>query len=282
MRKIVAAVFVSLDGVMQAPGGPEEDPMGGFELGGWTFHYFDEAMGRRLDETFSAPFELLLGRRTYEIFAAHWPYAPADDPIGKVFNATRKYVVTSSREPLTWQNSTAIRGDVVAEIRRLKEQDGPMLLLQGSSELIQTLLSNGLIDEFRLMIFPLVLGRGKRLFGDGDGADGAAAGGCRHVDHRRRDAYLRAGRGGSHRVVRRAGAERSGDRAAKAHRGGGLTRPHPESAPVLFRRRARGRARWIAARSTPPARRASGSAPTSARAPLRRTLEGARGPGAGR
>jgi len=167
MRKIVAAAFVSLDGVMQAPGAPEEDPMGGFTLGGWTFHYFDETMGQRLDETFSAPFELLLGRRTYEIFAAHWPYVPEDDPIGKVFNATRKYVVTSSSEPLTWQNSTAILANIAAEIARLKQQDGPMLLLQGSSELIQTLLSRGLIDEFRLMIFPLVLGRGKRLFGTG-------------------------------------------------------------------------------------------------------------------
>ncbi|HEX7045029.1 MAG TPA: dihydrofolate reductase family protein [Burkholderiales bacterium] len=167
MRKMVAATFVSLDGVMQAPGGPEEDPTGGFALGGWTFPYFDDTMGQRLGEVFSVPFELLLGRKTYEIFAAHWPYVPEDDPIGKVFNATRKYVVTSSREPLAWQNSTAIRGDAAAELARLKQQDGPMLLLQGSSELIQTLLSRGLIDEFRLMIFPLVLGRGKRLFGTG-------------------------------------------------------------------------------------------------------------------
>lgn len=167
MRKIVAATFISLDGVMQAPGGPEEDPTGGFTSGGWTFHYWDEPMGQAMGEVFSAPFELLLGRKTYEIFAAHWPYVAADDPIGKAFNATRKYVVTSSTEPLAWKNSVAIHGDAAAEIARLKRQDGPTLLIQGSSGLIQTLLTNGLIDEFRLLIFPVVLGRGKRLFGTG-------------------------------------------------------------------------------------------------------------------
>lgn len=167
MRKVVAATFVSLDGVMQAPGGPEEDPTGGFTSGGWTFHYWDELMGKAMDEVFSAPFELLLGRKTYEIFAAHWPYAPADDPIAKVFNATRKYVATSSTEPLTWANTVALRGDAASEIARLKQEQGPTLLLQGSSELIQTLLAHRLIDEFKLLIFPVVLGRGKRLFGKG-------------------------------------------------------------------------------------------------------------------
>src|SRR5690554_2881141 len=108
MRKIMAATFVSLDGVMQAPGAPEEDRSGGFAFGGWTVNYWDELMGNAMDEVFSVPFELLLGRKTYEIFAAHWPYAPADDPIAKAFNATKKYVVTSSTEPLAWANSIAI------------------------------------------------------------------------------------------------------------------------------------------------------------------------------
>ncbi|MFL6650423.1 MAG: dihydrofolate reductase family protein [Sulfurifustaceae bacterium] len=165
MRKIVAATFMSLDGVMQAPGGPEEDPTGGFTFGGWTFHYWDELMGQAMGEVFSAPFELLLGRKTYEIFAAHWPYV--DDPIAKAFNATTKYVVTSSTEPLTWKNSIAIDSNVAAEIAYLKQQDGPTLLLQGSSQLIQTLLAHQLIDELKLLIFPVVLGRGKRLFGTG-------------------------------------------------------------------------------------------------------------------
>ena len=167
MRKIVAATFMSLDGVMQAPGGPEEDPTGGFTAGGWTVHYWDEPMGQAMDEVFSTPFELLLGRKTYEIFAAHWPYVEGEDPIATAFNATKKHVVTSSTEPLSWNNSIAIRGDVAAQIARLKQQDGPALLLQGSSELVQTLLANQLIDEFKLLIFPLVLGRGKRLFGAG-------------------------------------------------------------------------------------------------------------------
>jgi dihydrofolate reductase len=166
MRKIVAATFVSLDGVMQAPGGPEEDPTGDFNYGGWTFHYWDDAMGGVMDETFSKPFALLLGRKTYDIFAAHWPYRP-DDPIGKAFNAATKYVATHSPETLNWENSQSLGSDVVASLRKLKQEDGPVLLIQGSSELIQTLLAADLIDEFRLLIFPLVLGRGKKLFGSG-------------------------------------------------------------------------------------------------------------------
>jgi dihydrofolate reductase len=167
MRKVLAATFVSLDGVMQAPGGPEEDPTGGFEHGGWTFHYWDDAMGRVMDAIFTTPFDLLLGRKTYEIFAAHWPYVPyADDPIGRAFNAATKYVATRSREPLTWLNSVALR-DAEADVATLKQKDGPTLLIQGSSELIQTLLAKDLIDEFQLLVFPLVLGRGKRLFGQG-------------------------------------------------------------------------------------------------------------------
>jgi len=167
MRKLVAAAFVSLDGVMQAPGAPQEDPTGGFTLGGWTVNYWDEPMGQFMGGIFTDPFELLLGRKTYEIFAAHWPFVEKDDPIGQVFNAVTKYVATSSTEPLDWENSIALRGDVAAEIARLKQEDGPALLTQGSSGLLQTLLAHDLIDEFRLLTFPLVLGPGKRLFGQG-------------------------------------------------------------------------------------------------------------------
>ncbi|WP_342238424.1 dihydrofolate reductase family protein [Inquilinus sp. OTU3971] len=167
MRKVVTAAFVSLDGVMQAPGGPEEDPTGGFALGGWVFPHADDIMGQALDKTFGTPFDLLLGRKTYEIFAAHWPYVAADDPIGKVFNAVTKYVATRSAAPLSWQNSVALRGDAAKTVAELKRHNGPTLLLQGSGDLIQTLLAHDLIDEFRLMTFPIVLGPGKRLFGRG-------------------------------------------------------------------------------------------------------------------
>ncbi|WP_343715332.1 dihydrofolate reductase family protein [Inquilinus sp.] len=167
MRKVVTAAFVSLDGVMQAPGGPEEDPTGGFAHGGWTFHHWDDVMGQAMDGTFGEPFDLLLGRKTYEIFAAHWPYVPADDPIGKLFNATTKYVATHSAETLVWQNSVPLRGDAAEAVAELKRHNGPTLLLQGSADLIQTLLAADLIDEFRLMTFPVVLGSGKRLFGRG-------------------------------------------------------------------------------------------------------------------
>ncbi|TPI34860.1 dihydrofolate reductase [Mesorhizobium sp. B3-1-9] len=164
MRKIIAATFVSLDGVMQAPGGPEEDPVGGFKFGGWTFHYFDEVGRAAMEELFSKPFALLLGRRTYDIFAAHWPYQ--NDPIADVFNPAVKYVATHRPDSLTWQNTQSLGPDIVARLKELKQEDGPDLLIQGSGNLIQTLLANGLIDEIRLMTFPLVLGKGKRLFGD--------------------------------------------------------------------------------------------------------------------
>lgn len=164
MRKIIAATFVSLDGVMQAPGGPQEDPVGDFKFGGWTFHYFDDVAGAAMDELFSKPFALLLGRRTYDIFAAYWPYQK--DPIADAFNPATKYVATHRPDSLTWQNTQSLGPDIVAALRRLKQEDGPDLLIQGSGNLIQTLLANGLIDEIRLMIFPLLLGKGKRLFGD--------------------------------------------------------------------------------------------------------------------
>jgi dihydrofolate reductase len=177
MRKIVAAAFVSLDGVMQAPGGPDEDPTGGFQHGGWTTIYWDDATGAAVGETFSKPFDLLLGRKTYDIFAAYWPYVKYDPTksafdqltghIARTFNAAIKYVATHSPDTLTWQNSQWLGRDVVARLRELKEEDGPHLVIQGSSELIQTLLAADLIDEFRLLIFPLVMGKGKRLFGNG-------------------------------------------------------------------------------------------------------------------
>lgn len=164
MRKIIAATFVSLDGVMQAPGGPEEDPVGGFTFGGWTFHYFDDVAGAAMEELFSKPFDLLLGRRTYDIFAAYWPYQK--DSIADAFNPATKYVATHRPDSLTWENTQSLGPDIVARLKELKQEDGPDLLIQGSGNLIQTLLANGLIDEILLMIFPLLLGKGKRLFSD--------------------------------------------------------------------------------------------------------------------
>jgi dihydrofolate reductase len=167
MRKIVAQVFISLDGIMQAPGGPEEDPVGGFKYGGWTFPYFDEESGAALGETFAKPFDLLLGRKTYDIFASYWPHVGDDDPIAYQFNSVRKYVATRADRELEWNNSQTLGGDVVASLCEIKKGDGPDLLVQGSSDFLQTLLSNNLIDEFNLLIFPLLLGKGKRLFGAG-------------------------------------------------------------------------------------------------------------------
>ena len=166
MRKVIAGTFMSIDGVMQAPGGPDEDPTGGFAYGGWSVNYWDDAMMAEIGKSMADPFDLLLGRKTYEIFAAHWPYVEGDDPVATKFNAITKYVATSSTEPLSWKNSVAIH-DVAAEIARLKQSDGADLLIQGSSQLLQTLLANDLIDEFTLRVFPLVLGSGKRLFGNG-------------------------------------------------------------------------------------------------------------------
>jgi len=165
MRHVHAAAFVSLDGVMQAPGGPQEDPTGGFELGGWTVNYWDDVIGDVMAGIFGQPYDLLLGRKTYEIFAAHWPYIE-NDPFADALNNAKKYVATSSREPLQWQNSVAIH-DVSTDVSRLKREDGPTLLTQGSSQLLQTLLKHDLVDRIHLLIYPLVLGKGKRLFGDG-------------------------------------------------------------------------------------------------------------------
>jgi dihydrofolate reductase len=165
MRTVLAAAFMSLDGVMQAPGGPEEDPTGGFRFGGWSFNYWDDVIAQAMGGIFGQPYELLLGRKTYEIFAAHWPYIE-NDPFAEALNSAKKYVATSSRAPLTWKNSLAIH-DVPKEVARLKAEDGPTLLTQGSTQLLQTLLKHDLVDRFQLLVYPLVLGKGKRLFGEG-------------------------------------------------------------------------------------------------------------------
>ena len=164
MRKVIAAFFTSLDGVIQAPGGPGEDPTGGFRHGGWSFHHWDAVMGEYMGESFARPFDLLLGRRTYDIFAAHWPFTD-EEPAG-LFNAITKYVATSSPEPLAWRNSVKLEGDVPAAVARLKEGDGPDLLTQGSAVLVRSLLAAGLVDELSLMTFPVILGRGKRWYGE--------------------------------------------------------------------------------------------------------------------
>lgn len=166
MRKLSVQAFVTLDGVMQAPGGPAEDPTGGFRQGGWSFGYWDEDMGRIMGDAMAQPADLLLGRKTYEIFAAHWPHA-GDDPMARKLNDARKYVVSSVERPLAWKNSRLITGDVTGAIARLKREDGPELQVHGSTRLIQTLLTAGLIDELRLWIFPVVVGAGKRLFDQG-------------------------------------------------------------------------------------------------------------------
>ena len=163
MRRLTVNTFVSLDGVMQAPGGPDEDPTGGFMLGGWAVNYFDEEMMGQVQD--AEPYELLLGRGTYEIFAAHWPYD--EGPIADRLNGTRKHVASTTLEGLEWNNSTLIRGDVSAYVAALKEDDGPEIQVHGSPGLLQTLLKHDLIDELRIWIFPLVLGAGKRLFGEG-------------------------------------------------------------------------------------------------------------------
>ena len=168
MRKIIVGAFVSLDGVMQAPGGPHEDPVGGFAHGGWAAPYFDETMGEAVGEMFAQPFDLLLGRKTYDIFAAHWPYVAADDPIGPLFDRITKFDATRNPDlKLDWQNSRTLGMDAVAALRGLKEEDGPNLLTQGSTDFLQTLFSNDLVDEMYVSLFPLVLGKGKRLFGSG-------------------------------------------------------------------------------------------------------------------
>jgi dihydrofolate reductase len=166
MRKIVVLSFVSLDGVMQAPGGPEEDPSSDFKYGGWTVPLSDEVSNSIMGKQMSMPFDLLLGRKTYDIFAGYWPKQDGEIPAG-VFNKATKYVVSGSSPELTWENSQLVDGDVVAKLKELKAGDGPMLQVHGSGNMIQTLLNNDLVDELWLKIFPVTLGNGKRLFADG-------------------------------------------------------------------------------------------------------------------
>ncbi len=167
MRKLTAAVFISLDGVMQAPGGPEEDPSGGFKFGGWTFPFSDQSMQAPFGKFLMEPdYDLLLGKRTYDIFAAYWPYNQ-DDAIGAKFQRINKYVLTHSSEPLTWDNSSKLSGDTAQAIGELKRTDGRDLLIQGSSTLYPPLLSARLIDRLILITYPVLLGRGKSIF-DGD------------------------------------------------------------------------------------------------------------------
>jgi dihydrofolate reductase len=164
MRKLIASIFTSLDGVMQAPGGPEEDPSNGFAFGGWTFNYWDEVMGHSASGFNGKDRELVLGRKTYEIFEAHWPYQPADDPTAQTLNAARKHVASHTLQTLHWNNSTLLSGGVVAAVVALKAQEGHDLQIIGSGNLIQTLQAASLIDEYNVWTFPVVLGRGKRLF----------------------------------------------------------------------------------------------------------------------
>ena len=176
MRKLIVSTFLTLDGVMQAPGGPGEDDDGGFAYGGWSVNYWDDRMGEVMDKATSSPFAMVLGRNTYDIMAAYWPNAPEEEG-GRVFNEATKYVASRGRPTLAWSNSVLIEPDAAAGLAALKAEDRPELLVHGSSNLIQTLLRHNLIDEYRLWVFPVVIGSGKRLF-----ADGAIPAGLRLVD----------------------------------------------------------------------------------------------------
>ena len=166
MRKLIVSTFASLDGIMQAPGTPEEDPTGGFRLGGWMFGYWDEGMDISPSGFDGKDRELVLGRRTYQIFEAYWPYQPDDHPIAKTLNAAKKHVASRTLTMVHWNNSTLLHGDVVSAIIALKAQPGPDLQIIGSGNLIQTLQAAPLIDEYNVWAFPVVLGRGKRLFSE--------------------------------------------------------------------------------------------------------------------
>jgi len=166
MRKLIVSTFLTLDGVMQAPGGPEEDDSGGFAHGGWSVNYWDEMMGQVMGEAMSTPFDLLLGRKTYDIFAAYWPHA-TDQAAAKPLNEATKYVASRSRPALEWSHSVLIEADAAEGIVALKNEDGPELQVHGSGNLIQTLLRHNLVEQYRLWVFPLVIGSGKRLFSEG-------------------------------------------------------------------------------------------------------------------
>jgi dihydrofolate reductase len=190
MRRLIVNGFMTLDGVMQAPGGPEEDPTGGFAHGGWAVTYWDDLMNQRMAESLLRPFDMLLGRKTYEIFAAHWPHVSEDeraahggtaseieDQGAAALNSARKYVASITLDQVEWNNSTLLEGDVAEAVAQLKSQAGPEIQVHGSADLIQTLIKHGLIDEYRVWIFPVVVGDGQRLFGDG-----TLPGGLRLVD----------------------------------------------------------------------------------------------------
>lgn len=164
MRKVIVLTFVTLDGVMQAPGGPEEDVSGNFKFGGWTVPYFDETAGQIMEEQMRHPFDLLLGRKTFEIFASYWPHHPEE---GAAINNANKYVASTTLTQHDWKNTTFLNGDVVAALKKLKQQEGPELQVHGSANFIQTLLAHDLVDEFWLKIFPVTVGAGKRLFDKG-------------------------------------------------------------------------------------------------------------------
>ena len=166
MRKLIVSTFLTLDGVMQAPGGPGEDDSGGFAHGGWSVNYWDDQMGEVMGEATSRPFAMVLGRKTYDIMAAYWPQA-GEEAGGKVFNNATKYVASRGEPTLEWSNSVLIDGDAAEGIAELKREDGPELQVHGSGNLIQTLLRHNLVDQYRLWTFPLVIGSGKRLFSDG-------------------------------------------------------------------------------------------------------------------
>ncbi|HEY1332267.1 MAG TPA: dihydrofolate reductase family protein [Actinomycetota bacterium] len=166
MRKLLVTTFVTLDGVMQAPGGPDEDETSGFALGGWSVNYWDDLMGQFMGQTMAGPFDLVLGRRTYDIFASYWPNA-TDNPGAKPLNDATKYVASRSEHELPWGPAVLLQGDAAEGIAKLKQGDGPELQVHGSADLIQTLLRHNLADEYRIWTFPVVVGSGKRLFGDG-------------------------------------------------------------------------------------------------------------------
>jgi dihydrofolate reductase len=169
MRKLIVSAFISLDGVTQAPGGPTEDPSGEFRLGGWIVPYADEGIGEHVQSLLAQPFDLLLGRCTYDIFASYWPHVPADSKsraIAEVLNRVAKHVATHRPDDLDWENSRALQGDLADAVRALKRQDGPDLLTFGSGDMVRQLLAAGLVDHLCLLIYPVMLGRGKRMFGD--------------------------------------------------------------------------------------------------------------------
>jgi dihydrofolate reductase len=179
MGELVVGTFVTLDGVMQAPGGPDEDRDGGFVHGGWLVPHFDEEMGAAMDEQMGRAGALLLGRRTYEIFAAHWPRMPDDDPMAARLSALPKHVASRTLDRVDWRNSTLIEGEVEAAVGALKQRDGGGIHVTGSCDLIQTLIAADLVDEYRLWVFPVLLGTGKRLFGSGTAPAGLELTGSR-------------------------------------------------------------------------------------------------------